>query len=257
MELGLRGIPTETLPIAMLRLENGTLRWLDPYLVRRDISAARNGVVGLGVTPRALREAHLLQYEQQLREIVAERQRGGGLRFAATDYFEVLPPTGHMPAAAIDTSDFSQIFFPPSMTVLLTVVPDDEIPTLLEQSQLFSPIQVAGKAEDLDFTTIHVLIPAPRQSLRALRPHSVRRVALPPTLPSLRRPTDILNRLTRRTSSTKEIVPTNDPIAAQWRQMLTSQKDGLLWFARRRSVPLTVTVGKTLQPTTAQGRITP
>jgi hypothetical protein len=225
LEQGVRGIPAEALPLAMLRLDRGVIRWIDPYLVRRDMATAHEAVVGFGLTPRAQREAHLLQYDRQLREIVTERRRSGSLRFAATEYFEVLPAAGRMPAAAIDPSDFSQSYFPPSMIVTLTIVP-----------------------VDLDFTAIQVLIPAPREALRTQRPRSVKRPRGAAALPAARRPLEILDRLALSGAAPIAALAPGDPLVAQWRQMLAAPADGLVWFARRRTLSLTQRVAAPQNP---------
>jgi hypothetical protein len=248
LEQGVRGIPAEALPLAMLRLDRGVIRWIDPYLVRRDMATAHEAVVGFGLTPRAQREAHLLQYDRQLREIVTERRRSGSLRFAATEYFEVLPAAGRMPAAAIDPSDFSQSYFPPSMIVTLTIVPVDELPMLLEDSLLAPPIPVAGAADDLDFTAIQVLIPAPREALRTQRPRSVKRPRGAAALPAARRPLEILDRLALSGAAPIAALAPGDPLVAQWRQMLAAPADGLVWFARRRTLSLTQRVAAPQNP---------
>ncbi|WP_437277750.1 hypothetical protein WME90_42025 [Sorangium sp. So ce375] len=241
LEQAARGIPAETLPLAMLSLERGHVRWVDPYLVRREVGAEHGGVVGFGVVSRALREAHLTQYDRQLRELLAERQARGGLRFAAADYFEVLPPAGRMPAAAIDPKDFTQHFFPAQMTVDLTIVTEDEVTALVEESLLLPPIDVRGDAEDLDFTTLQVLIPMSRASLRRLRLETTPRpLRLVPPLLVRRKPIDVLNTLTRRAVVPNAIV-TVDPkaaIEAAWREALAAVSDQLLWFVRRRTLEL-------------------
>jgi hypothetical protein len=240
-EQAARGIPAETLPLAMLALERGLLRWLDPPLARRELHAERGGVVGFGLVPRALREAHLVQYDRQLRELVDERQSRGGLRFAAADYFEVLPPAGRMPAAAIEPADFTQHFFPAPMTVDLTIVTEDELGALVEESLLLPPIDVGGEAEDLDFTSIQVLIPMSRAALRRLRLETAPRpLRLVPALLQRRKPIDVLNLLTRR-GVVPGLMLAVDPRAAleaAWREALSAVSDQLLWFVRRRTLEL-------------------
>jgi hypothetical protein len=248
LEQGVKGIPAEALPLAMLRLDRGVIRWIDPYLVRRDVATAHEAVVGFGLTPRAQREAHLLQYDRQLREIVTERRRSGSLRFPATEYFEVLPAAGRMPAAAIDPSDFSQSYFPASMIVTLTIVPIDELPTLLEDSLLAPPIPVAGEPDDLDFTAIQVLIPAPREALRSQRPRSVKRSRGALGLRAARRPLEILDGLALSGAPPSATLAPGDPLVAQWRQMLAAPGDGLVWFARRRTLSLTQRVATPQNP---------
>ncbi|AUX37457.1 MULTISPECIES: hypothetical protein [Sorangium] len=244
LEQAARGIPPETLPLAMISLERGYVRWVDPYLVRREIGAEHGGVVGFGVASRALREAHLAQYDGQLRELVAERQARGGLRFAAADHFEVLPPAGRMPAAAIDPKDFTQHFFPAQMAVDLSIVTEDEVTVLVEESLLLPPIDVRGDAEDLDFTTLQVLIPMSRASLRRLRLETTPRpLRLVPPLLVRRKPIDVLNALTRRAPAPIAIVTADPraPIEAAWREALAAVSDQLLWFVRRRTLELRAT----------------
>jgi hypothetical protein len=238
-EQAARGIPAETLPLAVVGLERGFIRWLDVPLARREIGAERSGVVGFGVVPRALREAHLAQYDRQLRELVVDRQASGGLRFAATDYFEVLPPVGRMPAAAIDAKDFTQYFFPAQMTVDLTIVTEDEVTMLIEESLLLPPIDVGGDADDLDFTTVQVLIPMSRAALRRLRLETAprpRRLIAPLML--RRKPLDVLQTLMNRERVGNAII-TVDPqatIEAAWREALSAVSEQLLWFVRRRTL---------------------
>lgn len=238
-----RGMPAETLPLAMLSLEKGFIRWLDVWMVRREIGSEHSGVVGFGVTPRALREAHLAQYDRQLLELVADRQSKGALRFAASDYFEVLPPAGRMPAAAIDGKDFTQHWFPAQMTVDLTIVTDDEVTMLVEESLLLPPVDVSGEFEDLDFTTMQILIPMSRASLRQLRLETAPRpLRLIPPLLARRKPIDVLHTLTRRNVVPSAMVDV-DPrsaLEAAWREALAAVSDHMLWFVRRRTLELRV-----------------
>jgi hypothetical protein len=64
-----RTAPVAALPLAMVGLAGDAVLWLDPYLVRREIGLEHRDVLGLGFAPRALREAHLLQYQRRLAEI--------------------------------------------------------------------------------------------------------------------------------------------------------------------------------------------
>jgi hypothetical protein len=236
---GARGIPAETLPLAMLSLERGFIRWLDPYLVRREIGAEHGGVVGFGLAPRALREAHMAQYDRQLRELVVERQSKGSPRFAAADYFEVLPPTGRMPAACIEGKDFTQHWFPAQMTVDLTIVTQDEVTMLVEESLLLPPIDVSGEADELDFTTMQILIPMSREALRRLRLETApRTIRLLPPLYARRKPIDVLHSLTKTGFIGNSIVAVNPKAAieAAWRAAIAAVSDQLLWFVRRRTL---------------------
>src|SRR2546425_1268243 len=130
---GHRGLPTEALPVAMIALDRGVVQWIDDFLVRREVGSQHGDVLGLGFAPRAVREAFLLQYDHHLADVLQQRDRAGrGRRFAASEHFLALPPAGRTPAAAINPLDFTQAFFPPSVDVELSIVPQDELTSLLE-----------------------------------------------------------------------------------------------------------------------------
>ena len=110
---GGRGIPAEALPLAMIALSNGTVQWVDSYMVRREVGAGHGDVLGLGTVPRATREAYLLQYDQHLQDVLNQRAAGQrGWRFAASEHFAALPPAGRMPAASIDSARLHAHLFP-------------------------------------------------------------------------------------------------------------------------------------------------
>ena len=234
---GSRGVPAPVLPLAMIALERGIIQWIDPYLVRRELSMYSREVFSLG-TMRAIREAHVMQYEEHLREVLqARRQANLSLRFAAAEQFFALPPVGHLPAAAIEPRDFTQIYFPSDVDVFLSFVPEDEVPALVEESLLLPPIDLTGPEGELDSTSVLVLAPVPR--------HLVRRVAstltavtreLKPAAPGLvarRRPLEALRGLSLR-FPTLPVVRPEDLADAEWRKALAGAE--LLWYVRQRNL---------------------
>jgi hypothetical protein len=229
---GTRGRPAPVLPLAMVSLNLNTVEWVDPFLVRREVGAEQEDVLGVGFAPRALREAHVLQYDYHLREVLAAR---GGLRqrFAASEYFRALPPAGRMPAAAI-SADFTQIWFPPTMEVDLSIVPADEVPALLEESFNLPPIDLTRSAEELDAISVVVLIPVPRSDFAAVANalESLQR-PLPPATPWMlarRQPIDVLRGLRFPTTLIRpQSTAAND---ARWTEALNGMP--MLWYARRR-----------------------
>ncbi len=123
-------LPDSLLPLAVVSLNQGAISWIDPYLVRRDTGPQYTGVT-FGLTDPATQQAYLAQYDTQLQAAVASRQSNGlKANFAATDFFQALPPAGRFPLDAIDTDAFSQTFFPQEMDVRLTILPADEWPAL-------------------------------------------------------------------------------------------------------------------------------
>jgi hypothetical protein len=233
-----RPMPAGVLPLAIVSLNRGIVEWIDEFLVRREIGAEHADVLGLGFAPRAVREAQMQQYDAHLRTILQTRDSTGqGRRFSAAEVFMALPPAGQMPREAVDSSDFSQMFFPAAMDVELSIVPEDEIPLMLEESLLLPPIDLTMSAEQLDSTSAMILVPVPRHELRryAQELDSLIRPLRPPApgLVARLKPLEVLRgfRLPAPTLPTINTAAVNDAV---WQRAL-DQTD-LLWFVRRRNL---------------------
>lgn len=232
-----RGIPTEVLPLALVALDRGSVLWIDPFLVRRELGAQSGDFPGLGLTPRSLREAHMLQYDLHLGDVLEERRRRGlPGGFAATEHFLALPPAGRLPVEAVNATTFAQTFFPPEMDVDLALVPEDEVPALLRDSLLLPPVDLTLGPQDLAGMPMLILVPVSRDELR-------NRVGLPeqivrPARPlltgriALQRPIDLLETL--KLPRLLPLPPQNDPSDDAWRKVLTGAPE--LWFTRRRNL---------------------
>src|SRR5262249_13574045 len=140
VQRGTKGVPPGALPIALIALNQGTVQWVDPFLVRRELGSEQRDVLGLGLLPQALREAQLQQYDQHLQDVLVRRNNDG--RFAAAQYFSSLPAGGRLPAAALDLSRFTQIYFPQEMLVDIAIIPDDELWVLVDESLHLPPIDL-------------------------------------------------------------------------------------------------------------------
>lgn len=176
-------IPQNILPIAMVALERGAVRWIDVAMVRRELGADPGVQVSLGGRPRAQAEAHVLQYRAHLQDVLYEvLRRGVPAVFAASQHFSALPAAGQLPAAAVqpDAEGFQQVWFPPSVEADLAFVPADEIAALVEESLTLPPIDLDGPAEDLDATAVTILVPVSRAT------HQRFNASLPTTSTTLR-----------------------------------------------------------------------
>lgn len=239
-----RGLPVEALPLTLVALDRGVIQWSDPFLVRREVGAEHGDILGLGFAPRARREAHFLQYEQHLQEVLAQRDAAGRRRqFAASEHFLALPPAGRLPAAAINPADFSQIYFPPEFDVELSIVPEDEIPALVEESLLLPPFDLSREADELESVAVLILIPVPRLSVRRLRSQltslSRQLRSAAPGLVARRKPLESLRGL-RLPRVPTPIVRPEDLIDAAWREALAGTD--LLWYLRRRNLSVTTEI---------------
>ncbi|WP_437876383.1 hypothetical protein [Sorangium sp. So ce513] len=232
------GLPADALPLAMVALERGLLSWIDPYLVRRD--AATDDAPGFGVGRRSVREAFLRQYHRHLDDVLeARRLRGQGEAFAATEHFLVLPPAGRLPvsAVAVQGSDLTQAFFPPEMDVQISIVPEDELPALLEDSLDLPPIDLGLGGDALEAIAIAVLLPVPRAEVARLKDELTALTRqLAASAPSrLLRLKPLL--ALRSLKGLRPAPPVVDPVPLAlnpWRQRLAAAD--ALWYVRRRSL---------------------
>ena len=240
LENGQLSLPPNSLPLAVLSLNFGAVEWVDPYLVRREVGASHGDILGLGFAPRATREAHLLQYDRHLEYVLEQREASGrGLRFNASEHFQVLPPAGRMPAAAINPADFTQVFFPPEVDVELSFIPEDEIRLLIEESLLLPPIDLTLSGEELESTSVMVLLPVPRAQVRRLSAElqGVLSQALHPAAPNQvakRRPIETLRTLRFSLPPILAVPDIQEAANNAWRSALA--QNSLVWFARRRNL---------------------
>jgi hypothetical protein len=242
------GVPAEALPVAMIQMDRGAVLWIDTHMVRREVGAEHAGVEGFGLAPRGLREAHVLQQEAHLLAVMNQRgSQPDGLRFSAAEAFRALPPAGQLPAAAVErvaTLSYSQSFFPPQMPCAMALVPQDEVSALVDEALLLPPIDLLVGPEDLDFTSILVLVPVPRAQLLADR----RRISmyLNPAAPGLlarRQPTDVFRRLLIGRPGVQLPTPGPTPGASaddqrldqRWQAALGGAGDRL-WYVRPRTL---------------------
>lgn len=163
------------LPLAMINLTRGVITWADPYMVRRDTGPEYSGL-RLGLSDPATQRAFLMQYDSQLQETVSMRLTAGtSASFAATDYFQALPPAGRFPLASISfssqntTQTFTQAFFPPQLDMRLSVIPMDEIPALVEDGMSLPPIDLTLPANAYADLSVFALIPVLRSGFAALK----------------------------------------------------------------------------------------
>lgn len=256
------GVPQDALPLAMIAMERGAIRWIDMPMVRRETGADTPLQVGMGARPRALSEAFVLQHRHHLADVLRDRAASGlPPSFSAMQYFSALPAAGQLPAAAITTDPlgFQQMWFPPAVDVDLSFVPGDEIAALVEESLTMPPIDLLADPLDLDATGIVVLAPVSRPLLQrfdqALTQLSIRAVSDPGQ--GIRRaPAQMLAAmLARRTKFLEAAQRDADAVAraeaedAEIRTWQTAWAEAvaaidtsnglppLLWYVRRRAVP--------------------
>lgn len=249
-----RGFDSGVLPLAMVGLRGNFIEWVDPFLVRRETGAERPAGMDFGFGARALREAHLLQYQRHFGDAL---DLESGRSFLASEHFDVLPPVGQLPAAAIDPVRLTQRFFPAGIEVDLSFLPEDELPALIEESLLLPPLDLTAGFEALSGTGVIVLVPLTRAAFLANRD------SLPnwdAELPRLRpgfdeikaasTPRELLLRQFQRPAVEPE--PGSEEEA--WRKLLQEAIDNAatpsptespFWYVRRRHLPIPSNVAGT------------
>jgi hypothetical protein len=249
------GVLQEALPLALLYISNGRLVWLDVFMVRREVGAEPTIAAGLKQRPRALLEAWFKQHLDHLDDIDAKALKEG---FAATRYFDVLPPVGMVPAACLrfeaaapgaSGGTLLQSFFPPLTDCEFAFVPSDEVAALVDQGLGLPPIDLTAGDEDLDQLSVLIMAPVTRSRLATLKREleNVTRVVRPvaPGMLAKRLPLDTLMRVgSRLPQLTSPEVVRAQAIDAAWsaalaeaQELVQRQNRGCFWFMRRRQLP--------------------
>lgn len=226
------GLSANVLPLAMLALQGNKIVWIDEAMLRRELGADRGDLPGLGFAPRALRLAHLMQYQNHLADVATQYQ---GRVFSAASAFPALPPAGPLPVGCIDTGDFTQRYFPSEVDVDFSLIPDDELPALVEEALALPPIDLLAAEAALDLTAVLILAPVPRADFRAtLAALETRTRTLKPAAPNLiarRKPLEILQGL--RLPLPPPATDLANPADAAWAALA---KQSNLWYVRRRNL---------------------
>lgn len=238
-------LPAGVLPLALLYIANGQLAWVDEWLVRRE--AGDDDRFGFGFAPRALSEAHYYHYQDMLKS----RPSAADGQLSAKQFLEIIPPCGPLPDNLINLADFTQGYFPAEARIELALVPEDEIPALMEDAIDLPPIDLGLRPEDQDALAILVLAPVPRadygDTLATLSrlPRPTLRNPTPPLL-SQQKPINALLRLnaafelrraTQQGTATPP-APAGDQaefVDPAWRDAF--KKTTGLWYVRRRNLP--------------------
>lgn len=242
------GEPQDALALAMLALDRGVIRWLDVDMVRRETGADTPLQVTMGGRPRALSEAHVLQYARHLADATADA--GGG--FAASQVFGALPAAGPMPLNAVtrDAFGFLQSYFPAFIDTEVSLIADDELGALVEESLALPPIDLSGDSAALNGAGVVILAPVPRKLLRgfadtlgsgglsqAVRGSDLGAGAAPTPFTLLQ---DMLRRrppVPLPPAPPPAAAPPWDSVWADARNAMAANAGATLWYARRRAVP--------------------
>jgi hypothetical protein len=236
-------LPAGVLPVAALELAGNTITWLDQDLVRRDAAVGHSDVLGLGIAPEPRRAAHVRQYHAMLDGIVAASPEAVG--FAASEHFLALPPVGRLPAASVGFTELpgsttpvlTQGFLPSAMPAVLSLIPEDELPALVEEALLLPPIPLGADEAVLAATPVTVFVPVARAAFEeTLRQLQGGARVLPPRVNlglAPLKPMDLLAAL--GTPLGRQPEPALSALTDEgWRALLAGRR--WLWYARGRQI---------------------
>jgi hypothetical protein len=258
------GALQQALPLAMLCLEGGALRWLDVFMVRREVGAESTLAAGLSPRPRALLEAWLKQHQDHLDDIATADVNAG---FAAARHFEVLPPVAPLPAAALRFEvqlgqlTMLQGYFPPLVDCEFAFVPSDELAALVSESLALPPIDLRAADDDLDHLSILIVAPVTRQQLEAHK-RALQSIVRPVKaagagLVAKRSPFESLVRLSQPEPLVPPpaiVNPTPEALAQAWQRAVEQARSdaaaegngrAMFWYLRKRHLPHTAEIAST------------
>jgi hypothetical protein len=239
------------LPLAMVSIARGAIEWVDPYLVRRESGPEFAGL-RFGLAQQAAQQAFLLQYDAELRQVVTTFAQPNPPRFAATDYFQALPPAGRFPLAGISAAGFTQLFFPPQADVRLRLVPDDELPALIDESMTLPPIDLTLPASAYADLAILALVVLPRQQFAAQagKLPQVQLSSAVPQAPALGVSSNLAGFASRSTTPAPSAADSN-----AWSAAIGTQIYG--YYIRRRSFPVFVSPDRATANSTTSLAVSP
>lgn len=254
------GVLQDALPLAMVCLEGGALRWIDVHMVRREVGAESTLAAGLSQRPRALLEAWLKQHQDQMDDIDTGAVQAG---FAAARQFEVLPPVGPLPASTLrfetqlGALTLLQSYFPPLVDCEFAFIPSDELAALVQEALALPPIDLRATDDDLDHLSLLIVAPVTRQQLEAHK-RTLQTVVRPVRSASAglfakRSPFESLVRLSQPDRLVRPPVldGPSDDVARAWQRAIEAartqaaagaQGRGMFWYLRKRQLPYTAEI---------------
>ena len=156
-----RGVSASVLPLAMVALQNNTVVWIDEPMVRRELGADRADLPGLGFFAAGV-EARLLPAAPDASR--RRRPAGGLARLPRRLALLGAALRRTLPPGVINVADFTQSYFPAEIDADFSIIPEDELPALLEDALALPPIDLTLPGEALDSTAVAILAPVPATS---------------------------------------------------------------------------------------------
>lgn len=132
-------IPEDSVALGLLSIVNDTPQWVDSELLRHPIRPEPDH--------DDLQQDLYRQYQSLLNDITGHRAAGGLAQpFAASDYFQIIPPAGRLPKNTLAPEKGLQNYFPESFDVSVTPVRRADLDLIRLESMALPPIDLSRDA---------------------------------------------------------------------------------------------------------------
>ncbi len=129
-------IQEDAVALGLLAISDDRPQWLDVELLRHPIEES--------FSEQQLQQKLSRHYNALITDIVDERNKGSlDSAFSANDYFQLLPPAGSLPKAAINPVKGTQHFFPDHYDVWIAPVRQSDLELIKQESMTLPPLDLA------------------------------------------------------------------------------------------------------------------
>ncbi len=131
-------VPEDGLALGVLAVSNDRPQWLDTELLRQPLRA--------NTRPGDLQQDLGRRYDSLLADVIQQRATASLTKdFAATDYFQLLPPVGQLPQDSVDPVTGRQGYFPEHFNIWIAPVRLSDVEFVRAESMSLPPINLSSR----------------------------------------------------------------------------------------------------------------
>jgi hypothetical protein len=139
-------VPEDGLALGVLAVSNDRPQWLDAELLRQPLRA--------NPRPGDLQQDLGRRYDSLLADVIEQRATASLTKdFAATDYFQLLPPVGQLPQDSVDPVTGRQGYFPERFNIWIAPVRLSDVEFVRAESMSLPPIDLSSR-EPIDIVVM-------------------------------------------------------------------------------------------------------
>lgn len=139
-------IPEDAVALGVLAISDDRPQWLDSELLRQPLRTEA------GIDDRQWDLSR--RYQRLFEDVMVERSQASlSGDFAASDYFQLIPPVGSLPKGAVDPASGRQGFFPEHFNVWIAPARHSDLELIRRESMRLPPIDLSTR-EALDIIVL-------------------------------------------------------------------------------------------------------